>query len=703
MHRAPRTMIALAALALTGATAFHAIGQPQAETKAATQDRPAAPAAPAKPAAPAAQDAPAASPRIVEGTVPVYTWAPKDESRKVDAANLDLKHVFEQLGPVATQWYQHVLTLSNPFFEGRAPGSRGTEVAAEYLEFWFKRANLAPAFPEVEPGKNTPEEGEWKSYRQHFRLPGGAPRQLEAKVVAAGVDLEDGRDFSLLAMCGDARTEDLPVAFAGYAIDDGPDGYSSFGEDENLKGKAVMCFRYEPLTAEGKSRWAERRFSKHNAILAKFEELTKRGAAAIIVVAPPGATDGRTALETVQSSRWSRRLEIPVLQISTQAAERLLKAGDPEGKSLLDWRMLADEGKVKCVTLGSKATVRLTTRLDSGGTDAQNVGAVLRGKGSLADQWIVVGAHYDHVGYGYFGSSPDNAGQLHPGADDNASGTASLLVLAQQMSDVYAGKDAPAEARSILFLAFTAEESGLRGSKHWVEHPTIAADKLTLMVNMDMVGRLRSDTLAVYGVGSAKGFMDILRPIFEESGLIVHADPAGRGPSDHASFYGASVPVLFMHTGNHDVYHTPADFGYTLNPEGGAKVVQFAKLIVTRMGTRPERLEFASTEAIPSADRGYAGVRLGVMPGVTDDSVEEGKRPAGVLVEAVSAGTSAEEAGIKKGDVLLKWNGEALEDTGAMMKKLREHKPGDVVDILLWRDGKESTVKVTLKASTPRT
>ncbi len=643
--------------------------------------------------------------KIVEGTVPVYTWAPKEDARRVDATNIDLPGVFADLGPVATQWYQHVITLSNPYFEGRAPGTRGMDAAADYVEFWMKRVGLEPAFPAAtSAGGATPTSGDaaaadWTSHRQRFTLPGGMARALDSTVATANGELQVDKDFTLLAMCGTAETAALPIVFAGYAIEDGKDGYSSFDKDQDLKGKAVVFFRYEPLDANGKSRWADKRFSEHSAVGSKIEELTKRGAAAIVMVAPPGAADGRTTMETVESSRWGRRLDVPLVQLSIPAAERLLKSGDPDKKSLLEWRQLADDGKVKCVALGAGATLQFNTRLDSGGTPAENIGGVLRGKGALADQWLVVGAHYDHVGMGYFGSSPDNAGKLHPGADDNASGTAAMLLMAQQLGDLYAGKNAPQDARSILFLAFTAEESGLRGSKWWVEHPTVPADKLVMMLNMDMVGRLRSDSLSVYGTGTAEGFLDILRPVFVASELNIYADPSGRGPSDHASFYGAGIPVLFFNTGNHDIYHTPKDFGHTVNPAGAAKVVALGTTVTAMIATREKPLVFKSSDDAPTAGRGYASVRLGVMPGMSEEGADH---PEGVLVESVSANTSAADAGIQKGDVLLKWNGDALADGRAMVTKLREHKPGDVVKMSVWRAGKTMEIDVTLKASTPR-
>jgi Zn-dependent M28 family amino/carboxypeptidase len=312
----------------------------------------------------------------------------------------------------------------------------------------------------------------------------------------------------------------------------------------------------------------------------------------------------------------------------------------------------------------------------------------------------VVGAHFDHVGLGYFGTSPQYTGQLHPGADDNASGTSAMLCIAQALADLYGGKEAPQDARSVLFLGFTAEESGLRGSKWFVEHPTIPGDRTALMVNMDMVGRLRSDDLSVGGMESAKGMIDVMRPVFERSGLTIRADPSGRGPSDHASFYGAGIPVVFVYTGNHDEYHTPKDKGYTLNPEGAAKIVAMVTDMVTTVATRPEKLEFKSSGG-RGADRGYASVRLGVMPGMGEDR-PAGAPELGVVVDGVSEDTSASEAGIRKGDVLLAWDGEELDGAGTMMARLRTHKPGDVVKIKLWRDGKEETVDVTLRAAKPK-
>jgi hypothetical protein len=627
--------------------------------------------------------------RVIEGRVDPYSYNPKDTEGHADP---DVRGYYESLGPVAIEWHQHVQTLSSPFFEGRAPGSRGNELAAEYVEFFFRKANLEPAFPAPGSPKADADSATWTSYRQPFDLPAAGPKLVSASARALDRSLTLSQDFAVLGNSGSGSFE-APLIFAGYAIEEGREGYSSFAPDVDFTGRAVIMFRYEPLDEEGRSLWSERRFSPASGAAAKFAAVAKRNPAAIIMVNPPGARDGRRTLETTETSRFGDRLEIPVIQLDQDVADALVRAADPEGRSLMEWRRMADLGEVKSVPLRSDVKVGASTQLEENVMRTDNVGGVLRGKGSLADEWVIVGAHYDHVGYGAYGTSPQYRGQLHPGADDNASGTTTMMMLAKRMADLYDSEDSPADARSILFMAFSAEEIGLNGSEHWTRNPTIDQSRIQFMLNLDMVGRMRNDELAVSGTGTAKDFMSVLRPVFDTSGLTIRADPSGRGPSDHASFYNAGIPVLFFFTGSHGEYHTPKDVGYTVNPVGGVKVLSLADSTVRMLATRPERLEFQTSDSSTAGRRMGSRVRLGVMPGYGDDGAQ------GVKVEGVSADTSASEAGIRQGDLLIAWNGEALEGPAAMMERLREHKPGDIIKITFRRDGAEQTVDVTLKAS----
>ncbi len=687
------------------------------------QDAETAAPAPAPEPAPA-QSENATKSNVIEGRVDPYSYAPKNTEGHTD---VDLRGIFEGLGPVAIEWYQHVLTLSNPFFEGRVPASRGSLLAGEYIEFYFKQSGLEPAFPApstddltkrdslavtasiegaTPPPSSTSDHPEWTNWRQPFDLAGAGPKWVSSQVAwtnsssstQSSNELKRGDGYSVLGNSASGKVSG-PLTFAGYAITEGKDGYTSFGESmEDFTGRIVMFMRYEPLDTEGRSLWADRRFSPSAAVAPKMEAVIARKPLAIIMVNPPGARDGRQTLENSETSRFGARLDVPVIQMSAEAADELLKAADPQNRSLMDLRKLADnlsaKDSLKPFNLRDSVVVSVETNLTSGAIQTDNIGAVLRGKGSLANQWVIVGAHYDHVGFGYYGADPSNRGVLHPGADDNASGTSGMLCLMKQMAEFYRSDEAPGEMRSILFMAFSAEEVGLDGSDFWTKHPTLKVDQVQAMVNMDMVGRMRNDELAIAGTGTAKDFMSLLRPIFEESGLTVDADPSGRGPSDHASFYRAGIPVLFLFTGTHSDYHKPSDRGYTVNPQGAAKVIQLTDTLVKMLASRAEKLEFTSTDGATTAGRrNGAKVRLGVMPGYGGDGAE------GVKVEGVSAETSASEAGIQIGDLLIGWNETQLTGPADMMERLREQKPGDVVKIKLKRGAEELTLDVTLKAT----
>jgi len=691
---------------------------PPTEAPAATAAAPAAATASAPaaatdgtPTAPPA-DAPTQG-KVIQGRVDPYSYEPKD-----DGLQINLRKVFEGLGPVATEWYQHVLTLSNPFFEGRLPASRGSIIAGEYIEFYFKQSGLEPAFPPpadtkgldptivaassegaMQPPTSPSPHPEWTNWRQPFDVAGGGAKVLSASAswnanAEAAQQLKARSGFAALGNSGSGKVT-APLAFAGYAIDEGQDGYSSFGEQvEDFTGRIVLFFRYEPLDEDGRSRWVDRRFSPYAAIAPKMESLIARKPAAIVMVNPPGARDGRRQLENSESSRFGARLDVPVIQLSTEEADKIVQAADPQGRSLLDLRKLCDEGSLKPMMLRDDVTLTIETQMSDGVIHTDNIGGVLRGKGALADQWVIIGAHYDHVGFGDYGADPSNRGKLHPGADDNASGTAAMLCTVKALADRYRADDAPAELRSVLFMAFSAEEVGLDGSAHWTRNPTLRNDQVQAMINLDMVGRMRGAELAVGGTGSAKDFMAFLTPIFTESGLTIRADPSGRGPSDHASFYRAGIPVLFLFTGTHNDYHKPSDRGFTVNPQGAARVVALTEALAMGLASRSDKLEFQSTDNVAtSGRRSGARVRLGVMPGYGEAGVE------GVRVDGVSADTAAADAGIKEGDVLVGWNGTQLTGPAEMMERLREHKPGDEVKITLKRGDATMDVQVTLRAA----
>jgi len=321
-----------------------------------------------------------------------------------------------------------------------------------------------------------------------------------------------------------------------------------------------------------------------------------------------------------------------------------------------------------------------------GGT-GRNVLAALRGSDqALADEWIVIGAHYDHLGLGGVDSLAPGEPAIHNGADDNASGVAAVLGAAEALA---AG---PRPARSILFALFTGEESGLLGSAHFVEHSTVAPGRLVAMINLDMVGRLGDGPLIVYGVDTAEEWQALLGPAADRVGVPIATRGEGFGPSDHTSFYLHDVPVLHFFTNTHADYHKPTDDWQRIDEGGLQRVTALVSEVARAAADRPDALTLrrgAGTPPPPPGQVAGYGAYLGTVPDFTP--VERG-----VLLGGVTAGSPADRAGIRAGDVIVRIGTHEVADLQAMTDALRAHEPGDVVEVRVLRDGAEVALTATL-------
>lgn len=582
----------------------------------------------------------------------------------------------------------HLVTLASPFMEGRVPGSRGMEIAREYCEFYLEEAGLEPPFDV--PGRI----GE-RSYRQPFPL-GGATTVTAQSVRIDGAEFTGGKDFTATAMgaSGEATGE---LVFVGYSIADGPDGYSSFDETDDFTGKVALMLRFEPATEEGTSQWSDRAWSGRAGFHNKLAAIRDRNPAAVIIVNTPGTFDPRAESLLDADTGAGRPLDVPVLHMTTGAGERLLEAAG--GPSLMELRKAADAGRA-VRPLG--AEVAIAAELEREELMAENVGGLLPGKGELADEIIIIGAHLDHLGLGYFGSrgGRDARGKLHPGADDNASGSAAILMLADELKADYETLGDDGNARSILFMLFDAEESGLNGSRYYVNNPIRAWEDHALMINFDMIGRITNNRLSVSGVGTAEGMEEWLQPLFDASGLeIVTRGPSGGG-SDHLPFLQRGLPILFGIIADfHADYHTPDDTSYKINRIGAVEAIHLFHNILAAAATRPEPFIFSSPERQQSQQGPSMGdirVRFGISPGNYEDS------EPGIAVASVTEGGAAEAGGVQTGDRLMTWNGEQIASVMDWMAKLAEHDPGDEVKVGVIRDGKEQTLTITLQARPSR-
>ncbi|HEY3011322.1 MAG TPA: M28 family peptidase [Gemmatimonadales bacterium] len=345
-------------------------------------------------------------------------------------------------------------------------------------------------------------------------------------------------------------------------------------------------------------------------------------------------------------------------------------------------------GWFQAFTIGRNAPVARQGR--PGGLVGKNVIGILPGRDPvLRNQTVILGAHYDHLGLGGFGSlDPDSTGLVHNGADDNASGVAGLIQVAARLA-------ASPPARTVVFIAFSGEELGLLGSAHYVKEPIYPLAGTLAMINLDMVGRLRNGRLIVYGARSAKEFSPLLDSLNWYAGFDLKAQGDGYGPSDQSSFYAAKRPVLHLFTDLHEDYHRTTDDWQKVNLDGLKRVADFTLGLVTALANRHAPLTFMDQPAplptqtsAPTATPGY-GAYLGTVPDMTG-------APGGVRLVGVRAGSPAEKAGLRGDDIITRIGATETPDLQAMGEALRSHRPGETVEIVVRRGAGLTTLRATL-------
>jgi hypothetical protein len=608
----------------------------------------------------------------------------------------------EVSGEVRT-FNDHLTILASPWMEGRLPGTRGMELAKEYMEFQFRASGLVPAV-KLDAAAGT--GGESASFRQPFNL--GSTNEVTAaslKLGASSFEHGEGKDFTVTGL-GVGGELDAPLVFVGYGIEDGRDRFTSFEEGTDLTGKIAVLLRFEPMDGEGNSLWTRRdgSWSRRAGFNGKLQAVAERGAVGAIIVNTPGANDAR--VDTLLDAGGGGRAiaEIPVLHLSSAAGERLVAEGTGGAKTLAELRDAANAGAAVVAMTGS---ARIMAGLERRAVVAENVIGLLPGKGALADEYIVVGAHLDHLGQGSFGSRDrKNAGRLlHPGADDNASGSAGIILIADKMARDYEAAGEGANLRSVLFMGFSAEESGLNGSNYYANHPIAPIEKHVLMMNFDMIGRVKDRRLSLSGAETGAGLQEFLDPIIDASPLVIVQPERMSGASDHTSFMRKGMPVLFAIIADfHADYHTPRDVSSLINRVDAVHAANLFYEIALAAAQRSEAFPFveqrsrrrsrrdATAEEAESGGGGApraATVQFGIRPSYTED---------GIVVEGITPGSPAATAGLMKNDRITTWNGEAV-DLAGFSEKLKGAKPGDKVKVGVTRaSGETVEVEVVLKA-----
>ncbi len=623
--------------------------------------------------------------------------------------------------------------LADDALEGRGVGTAGIDVAAKYLTEQFGQMGL---------NVTAVNGGALQTFDLITSAELGEGNQLTL-IDPQGMEtpLAMPADFEVCSF-GGSGTFDAEVVFAGYGIEDGDSKYNDFAAVD-VKGKLVLIMRRNPGQRDphgpfagphGMSRHAELRTKvsqavQHGAIgvllvndpysiekagrdrgeaLTKLQVEVAELADAFLAVAPESAEDLRAAREKLAAAvtRWKDLKQtaatanddvlmkfgyaghsdkvggIPVFHITQAQANKLLKSG--LGKTLVELEQAIDAAYQPQSAVVPGWKVRGAANVIKVESKVSNVIAVLEGEGPLADETLVIGAHYDHVGRGGQNSLAPGSSEIHNGADDNASGTAALLELARRLSA------RPEKlARRLVFIAFTGEELGLLGSAVYVKEPTFPLDKTIAMFNMDMVGRLQDDKLTIFGSGTSPRWESELNAINERTTFKLSFKPEGFGPSDHSSFYGKQIPVLHFFTGNHPDYHRPSDDWEKLNVPGMARVVSMLEALVVQTANNPERPAYVEVKQAPTTQRGGNRPYFGTIP----DFGGEGE---GYAISGAAPGSPAELGGLKGGDRIIELGGNKITALDDFDLALRKFKGGDEVTVIVLRDKQPVTLKVKL-------
>jgi len=568
----------------------------------------------------------------------------------------------------------HVRYLASDQLTGRGVDTAGIKLARDYIAREFAKYGLRPG-------------GDNGTFLQAFDVPTGViVKQPTTLVLGSESPVKLESEWTPLGL-SDSGTVEAEVVFAGYGItvkDYDYDDYAGL----DVKGKIVLVLRYEPPPKDEKSPFQNApRYSSHAALYTKAANARDHGAAGMILVDLNHTGEEEKELLSTRRSLWRSNASVIAAQVKRRIVERWLAS---TGISLNTLKEKIDRVQKPASVQVPGARASLSVTLEEIRQPADNVIGILPGSNAgLKEENIVIAAHFDHLGFGHYGTrGASTEGQIHHGADDNASGTAVLLRVAERMAS---SNSKP--ARTIVFAAFSGEELGLHGSRHYVSHPPFPISSTKAMLNLDMVGRLRNDRLTVFGARSAKELSTIITEEASKLALrITESDGIGR--SDHMSFYAKKIPAVHFFTGTHADYHRPSDTWDKLNIEGMEKVTDLVLATTYRIAGTTAPMHFAGLPApLPASEdigRQSYGTYLGSIP-------DFARTTDGVRLAGVREGSPAALAGLMEGDVIISLADTKIRNLEDLVAVLRSKRPGDLVEIIVLRNEKPLAVKATLR------
>lgn len=603
------------------------------------------------------------------------------------------------LDPVAPSWRNHaeagrdiapaalradITTLASDTYEGRMTGEPGGEKARAFIEARYKMLGL-------EPAGDAGGFSQWFDATIGVRLAGDNSLRVHTGSADSSFAVDDA--FLPFAF-SDTGTVDAGVVFAGYGITAPDHKYDDYA-GLDVKDKIVLLLRHEPGERDSASVFNGAKASQYSDFRLKLMTARQHGAAGVLIVLDPlnhaGDDDDLVSLGSAEGFGGG---DIPAVYMKQRIASWMAQAA---GGDLRGWQRAIDSTMTPQSRVLDGVTVRMHVGLVKDRRHVANVVAVLPGSDPvLKDEFVAIGAHYDHLGRGGANSlARDNERHdIHHGADDNASGSAGVMALAASFTAAKKAGHGP--KRSVIFLDFTGEEEGLLGSSWYTGHPTRPLAKTVAMINMDMIGRMKDDKLTVSGVGSSPEFHGLVDSMATGLDLKVSHGESGYGPSDHSSFYTQKIPVLFLFTGAHEDYHRPTDTADKINYDGEARILRFAARALEQIANQNAPVAFTRAKADSGTGSSEGAGSSGYGPAYMGSIPDFGEYEGGVKITGTREGSPAEKAGLLGGDVIVGFAGKPVKSLYDYTYVLRAQKPGDVVQVEILRGTERKTLTVTL-------
>lgn len=570
--------------------------------------------------------------------------------------------------------------LASDELGGRLPGTPEMEVCVKYIVDEFKRIGVKPGMPDG-------------TYLQTLDVSEnlGSSRTL-LRDASSLVLVAPGKEEIKLALdeqfkpqiCRENFDLSTGLVFVGYGIRSEEHNFDEY-RDLDVKGKVVVMIRVEPQQTKADSVFNGTENSIHAMMQTKVAAARRAGAAAILMV-----NDGQTAPAVEKDELAAYDMfgrvtsQIPFAHVKRSALDALLAKAPllrPNGEKL---NSLAQVEKVIDDTLSplsqemKDCQVKFAAKFEQKQVLTSNIIGVIEGEGPHADETIVIGGHYDHLGKGAFGSRAPGRNEIHNGADDNATGTAGVIELARRFA-----KSDKKPARRLVFICFTAEEMGLIGAQHYVQNPVFPLEKTVAMINYDMIGWLRENKLTCYSWFTGDSFGAALDRVNEKHKLELVKPEQGFAGSDHLPFMQRGIPVMFLHTGITDTYHTPEDDFETINCEGALKVIEFTEDLLWDLAALPERPKFSNV-----AGGGAPRIRLGAL--ITE---RDGK----VSIDSITDNSLAAKIGLKPADVITELAGEPV-NARRQVNRLLASNANKTIKIKVQRDGQPVEIEFKVES-----